>query len=173
MGNQIRLPNYFCNEERKEFLDFSINYRYESRYNFYSIKDNEFCINNIKDLNNKRVGVLTGYKYYAEFDQNTSFDRDFSFKEDIMFQKLLKGQIDVVILNSYSGNYLIKKLNLADKIKEENYKYIQPDTTESRIGFVKTKNNKHLIDLFNKRFKEFEEDGTINKITEKYVRASQ
>lgn len=115
------LPTIEINEERKRFLDFSINYRYESRYNFYSSKDNKISINKIDDLNNKRVGVLTGYKYYAEFDQNTSFDRDYSFKEDIMFQKLLKGQIDVVILNSYSGNYLIKKLNLADKIKEENY----------------------------------------------------
>lgn len=163
------LPTIEINEEREEFLDFSINYRDESKYNFYTSMDNNISIDNIDDLKGKRVGVLTGYNYYAEFDQNTSFERDFSFKEEIMFQKLLKGQIDVVVLNSYSGNYLIKKLNLIDKVKEENYKYAQPDTTESRIGFVKAKNNKHLIDLFNKRFLELEEEGTIKKITEKYL----
>jgi ABC-type amino acid transport substrate-binding protein len=60
-------------------------------------------------------------------------------------------------------------LNLVDKVKEENYKYAQPDTTESRIGFVKAKNNKHLIDLFNKRFLELEKEGTIKEITDKYL----
>lgn len=163
------LPTIEINEEREEFLDFSINYRNESRYNFYTSKENNISIGNIDDLSGKRVGVLTGYKYYAEFDQNTSFDRNYSFKEEIMFQKLLKGQIDVVILNSYSGNYLFNKLNLVDRVKEEKYKYAQPDTSESRIGFVKAKNNKHLLDLFNKRFKELEKDGTIKKITEKYL----
>lgn len=163
------LPTIEINEEREEFLDFSINYRNESRYNFYTSKENNISIGNIDDLSGKRVGVLTGYKYYAEFDQNTSFDRNYSFKEEIMFQKLLKGQIDVVILNSYSGNYLFNKLNLVDRVKEEKYKYDQPDTSESRIGFVKAKNNKHLLDLFNKRFKELEKDGTIKKITEKYL----
>lgn len=164
------LPTIEINEERKEFLDFSINYRYESGYNFYTSKDKNISINSIDDLRNKRVGVLTGYKYYEEFDKNTSFQRDFSFKEDIMFQKLLKGQIDVIILNSYSGNYLVKKLNFANKVKEEKYKYVQADTTESRIGFTRAKNNKHLIDLFNKKFKELEKDGTIKQITEKYLR---
>lgn len=163
------LPTIEINEEREEFLDFSINYRNESRYNFYTSKENNISIGNIDDLSGKRVGVLTGYKYYAEFDQNTSFDRNYSFKEEIMFQKLLKGQIDVVILNSYSGNYLFNKLNLVDRVKEEKYKYAHPDTSESRIGFVKAKNNKHLLDLFNKRFKELEKDGTIKKITEKYL----
>jgi methyl-accepting chemotaxis protein len=163
------LPTIEINEEREKFLDFSINYRNESKYNFYTNKENNISINDIDDLKGKQVGVLTGYNYYTEFDQNTSFDRDYSFKEDIMFQKLLKGQIDVVVLNSYSGNYLIKKLKLIDKVKEENYKYAQPDTTESRIGFVKAKNNKHLIDLFNKRFIELEKEGTIKEITDKYL----
>lgn len=164
------LPTIEINEERKEFLDFSINYRYESGYNFYTSKENNIFINSIDDLRNKRLGVLTGYKYYEEFDKNTSFQRDFSFKEDIMFQKLLKGQIDVIILNSYSGNYLVKKLNFAHNVKEEKYKYVQADTTESRIGFTRAKNNQHLIDLFNKKFKELEKDGTIKQITEKYLR---
>ena len=60
-------------------------------------------------------------------------------------------------------------MNINDKVKEEKYKYVQADTTESRIGFVKTKNNKHLIDLFNKKFKELEKYGTIKEITEKYL----
>ncbi|MBP1926569.1 methyl-accepting chemotaxis protein [Sedimentibacter acidaminivorans] len=163
------IPTIAINKEREEFLNFSINYRTESKYNFYTSKENNISIESIKDLSNKRVGVLAGYTYYSDFDKNGTFHRDFSVKEEIMLKKLLKGQIDVIILNSYSGDYIIKKMRLGNKIKLENYKHVEADTTETRLGFCKIKNNKEAIDLFNKKYFELENDGTIKKITKKYL----
>jgi|LAHS01.1.fsa_nt_gb methyl-accepting chemotaxis protein len=163
------IPTIAINKEREEFLDFSINYRNESRYNFYTDREKNIAINSISDLKDKRVGVLTGYEYYTDFDINNTFHRDFSVKEEIMFKKLLKGQIDVIILNSYSGDYLIKKLKLDDKVKLENYKHVQEDKTETRMGFCKIKNNTEIIDLFNKKYVQLEHDGTIKEITKKYL----
>lgn len=163
------IPTIAINKEREGFLDFSMNYRTESRYNFYTSKENNVCIESIKDLKEKRVGVLAGYTYYTDFDKNNTFHRDFSVKEEIMFRKLLKGQIDVIILNSYSGDYIIKKMGLSNKIKLENYKHVEADISETRLGFCKIKNNKKIIDLFNNRYSELEKDGTIKKITKKYL----
>nr|WP_312577802.1 transporter substrate-binding domain-containing protein [Sedimentibacter sp.] len=163
------IPTIAINEEREEFLDFSVNYRTESRYNFYTNKEKNIYIESIGDLRNKHVGVLTGYAYYDDFDKNTTFHRDFSVKEEIMFKKLLKGQIDAIILNSYSGDYIIKKLGLGDKVKLENYKHVEADTSETRLGFCKIKNNREVIDLFNKKYLELKNDGTIERITKKYL----
>lgn len=163
------IPTIAINKEREGFLDFSMNYRTESRYNFYTSKENNVCIESIKDLKEKRVGVLAGYTYYTDFDKNNTFHRDFSVKEEIMFRKLLKGQIDVIILNSYSGDYIIKKMGLSNKIKLENYKHVEADISETRLGFCKVKNNKKIIDLFNNRYTELEKDGIIKKITKKYL----
>lgn len=163
------IPTIAINKEREEFLNFSMNYRTESRYNFYTNKETNIFIESIKDLRDKRVGVLAGYTYYNDFDKNNTFQRDFSVKEEIMFKKLLKGQIDVIILNSYSGDYIIKKMGLGNKIKLEKYKHVEADTSETRLGFCKIKNNREAIDLFNKKYFELENNGIIKKITKKYL----
>ncbi len=163
------IPTIAINKEREEFLNFSMNYRTESRYNFYTNKEKNIFIESIKDLRGKRVGVLAGYTYYTDFDKNNSFQRDFSVKEEIMFKKLLKGQIDVIILNSYSGDYIIKKMGLGNKIKLEKYKHVEADISETRLGFCKIKNNSEAINLFNKKYLELENNGTIKKITKKYL----
>jgi len=164
------IPAIAINKEREDFLNFSINYRNESRYNFYTSKENDIFINNIDDLKGKRIGVLAGYTYYSDFDKNNTFHRDINVKEEIMFRKLMKGQIDVIILNSYSGDYIIKKLGLGNKVKVENYKHVEADTSETRIGFCKIKDNKEAINLFNKKYLELEKDGIIKKITNKYLK---
>ena len=85
-----------------------------------------------------------------------------------MFKKLIKGQIDVVILNSYSGDYLIKKLGLESKIKTESYKYVNRNSSDTRAGFGKNERNQKLLKIFNKRYKELENQGVIEKIVKKY-----
>lgn len=163
------IPAIAFSKSREEFLDFSINYRAESRYNFYTIKEKNIFIESLDDLKGKSVGVLTGYTYYPEFDKNCSFNRDFSVKEEIMFNKLLKGQVDVIILNSYSSEYFIKKIGLENLIKAENYKHIELNSSDVKLGYSKIKDNKEAIELFDKKYPELEKDGTIKKITEKYL----
>lgn len=163
------IPAISYSKSREEFLDFSINYRAESRYNFYTIKEKNIFIESLNDLKGKSVGVLAGYTYYPEFDKNSSFSRDFSVKEEIMFNKLLKGQVDVIILNSYSAEYFIKKIGLENLIKAENYKHIEFNSSDVKLGYSKIKNNKEAIELFDKKYPELEKDGTIKKITKKYL----
>jgi len=162
------IPAISYSKSREKFLDFSINYRSESRYNFYTSKEKNIFVESLKDLKGKRVGVLVGYTYYLEFDKNLSFNRDFSVKEEIMFSKLLKGQVDVIILNSYSAEYLIKKLGFDNLIKLENYKHVEFNSSDVKLGYSKIKGNMEAIDLFNRKYPELENDGSIKKITKKY-----
>ena len=163
------IPAISYSKSREEFLDFSINYRAESKYNFYTSKEKNVFIESLNDLKGKRVGVLAGYTYYSDFDKNRSFKRDFSVKEEIMFSKLLKGQVDVIILNSYSAEYLIKKIGIIKKIKLENYKHVEFNSSDVKLGYSKVKGNKKAIDLFNIKYPELENNGSIKKITQKYL----
>jgi len=163
------IPAIDFSKSREEFLDFSITYRYENRYNFYTNIEKNIFIENLEDLRGKRVGVLEGYTYYSDFDNNGTFTRDLSFKEEILFKKLLKDQVDVIILYSYSGDYFIKKLKLENEIKTENYKYAEFNASDTRMGYCKIKDNQKAIDLFNRKYPELESNGTIDKIVQKYL----
>ncbi len=163
------IPAIDFSKSREEFLDFSITYRYENKYNFYTNTEKNIFIESLEDLKDKRVGVLEGYTYYTDFDNNKDFTRDFSFKEEILFKKLLKGHVDVIILYSYSGDYFIKKLKLENEVKTENYKYAELNGSDTRMGYCKIKDNQKAIDLFNRKYPELESNGTIDKIVQKYL----
>lgn len=163
------IPTIDFSKSREEFLDFSTTYRYENRYNFYTNTEKNISIESLDDLKNRMVGVLEGYTYYPDFDNNKTFTRDVSFKEEIMFKKLLKGHVDVIILYSYSGDYFIKKLGLESRIKTEPYKYADLNASDTRMGYCKIKDNKRAIDLFNKKYPELKSNGTIDKIVKKYL----
>lgn len=163
------IPTIDFSKAREEFLDFSITYRYENIYNFYTNTEKNIRVESLADLSGRRIGVLDGYAYYSEFDNNKSFTRDVSFKEEIMFKKLLKGHVDAIILYSYSGDYFIKKLGLDKRIKTENYKHAEFNTSDTRMGYCKIKNHKKAIELFNSKYHELESNGTIDKIVKTYL----
>lgn len=162
------IPTISFNEERAEFIDFTSSYRNISNYVFYSRKGGDVDIRDYNGLYRYKIGVMGSYTYNKKFQQDDRIEKDMNIDESIMFKKLLKGQIDALIINEYSGSYYIKKKKLEGQLLKQPF-YFQEKDSDTRLGFSKINNLTNYIDIFEKGFKEIEEDGTLNEILKKWT----
>lgn len=162
------LPTISYNKNREKYLTFSENYRSDSPYAFYTNLNSKINISNLTSLNNKKVGIISNFNYFPELYENKSILFDKNTKEDILFKKLIKGQIDVVLLNAYSGDFQLKKLKLENYVYKQSYVFIDNNTSDTRLGFRKFKNVENIIELFELKFKELKKNGTIEEIVKRY-----
>lgn len=161
------LPAISYDKTRETYLRFSDSYRFESPYAFYTSRNQAIEVNQLADLDGKRVGVISGYTYFSELYQlNIKIEE--SSKEDILFKKLLKGQLDIVVLEMDSGDYQVKKLNMEHLIRKEPYVFILKDPEKTYLGFGIVKNHDLICEYFNKKIKEMQRNGMLQKIVNKY-----
>lgn len=158
------LPSISRNKERETKFDFTKAYRLGNKYAFYSINK---TIKSMSDLKNLRVGVLDGYSYFDEFDQNISFKKDASINEQLLIQKLRRHQIDLIIMEEATGDYYFKQNRITD-IKKMPFVYNDTNAEPTCMGFNKNK-NRELIELFDKRIDELQKNQTIEQISKQYI----
>ncbi|MHC1723839.1 MAG: transporter substrate-binding domain-containing protein [Aminipila sp.] len=161
------LPAISYDKNRENYLKFSDSYRYESPYGFYTSKDQNIKVDQLSDLEGKRIGVISGYTYFTELYQ-LNLKLEESNKEEILFKKLLKGQLDIVVLEMESGDYQVKKLKMENLIRKESYVFILKNPVKTYLGFGTVKSHALICDLFNKKIKAMQENGKLKKIAEKY-----
>lgn len=161
------LPAISYDKNRESYLKFSDSYRYESPYGFYTSKDLNITVNQLSDLDGKRIGVISGYTYFPEL-YNLNIKIEECNKEDILFKKLLKGQIDIVVLEMESGDYQVKKLQLDHLICKEPYVFVLKNPVKTYLGFGIGKNHDLICEIFNRKIKEMQKSGVLQKIADKY-----
>lgn len=154
-GHAQVIPALSYRKDRESYMIFSDNYRKEERYAFYARGHDGYNYKTLTDLKGCRVGVVKGYGYYAEFDAYHDCQREPSINESILFNKLSKGQLDVMITNGAVGDYLLQKAHKNNQhlniIKQPlNYVSQQADT---RMGFSNDSLGQHLCTVFNEGLK--------------------
>jgi len=140
------IPNIAENSERKDFIDFSTSYRDECHYAFYTINHDILLFD---DLRNIKVGIMEGYEYFPKFDQDGLIAKDESINESVLFKKLLKGQIDVIIMDEAIGDYYLSNILDSKVIKKCIYKHTERNQAISNIGFSKVNQLKDYVNEFN------------------------
>lgn len=169
-GTVNLLPNIAKTKERQSFMAFSSSYRNEEAFSFYQRKGTK-PIESLNDLKGLRVGILTGYNYYPAFDQLTNTLKIESHTEHILFDKLQKGTLDALIIDRYTGEYLLSELaNSSDTVIQSPYGERIKTTDITTIGFALNDCTDTLIDVFNKGYEALKADGTLHKIEKKYLR---
>lgn len=141
------IPNIAKTPERESFMSFSKSYRDQCVYAFYSLTDNRF--NSYDELKNKRIGIMEGYEYFPKFDGDRSILKDESINESILFKKLLKKQVDAIIIDEKIGDYYLGNVIESDQIKKNTYKHIEKDQDISNIGFSKKNDLEDYVAIFN------------------------
>lgn len=161
------LPAISYDKNRESYLKFSDSYRFESPYSFYTSRVGNTSVRQLSDLREKRIGMISGYTYFPELYQvkSTLFE---SSKEDILFKKLLKGQLDVVVLEMDSGDYQVKKLGLEEQICKESFVFVLKNPVKTYLGFGKEKKHAQACEFFNNKVKEMQKDGSLQKIMNRY-----
>lgn len=161
------LPAISYDKDRETYLKFSDSYRFESPYGFYTSITQDIKVEKLSDLDGKRVGIISGYTYFSElYNLNISIEE--SSKEEILFKKLLKGQLDVVVLEMESADYQVKKLNMVKEICKESYIFELQNPVKTYLGFSTVRDNDNIYEFFNKRISEMQQNGKIKNIIDKY-----
>ena len=157
-------------KEREKYLDFSVPYRDESTYLLYKHKNSNTHFTGFNDMHGAKIGIISGYTYPEKFLNDIKIDKEECKKLDTLFSKLMKNQIDAVLLNQYIGNYYIAQNNLSENIKISSFKIIADEKFDARMGFSKVKSLKKYIDIFNNGIFEFKNKGELRSIENKYLK---
>ena len=166
----------FKTPERESFSLFTYPIHH-STFKLFTTKNHNLNYSSVKDLYGKRIGIEAGFVISDEFDQassrgDISLIQIFSF--DDAFRRLLMGGIDAFV-----GNDLVVRHKLKHKYKH--IEYISdiialPKPLKHKRGafFVLSKafplENKQLWQTkFTETLKAMDEDGTSQRIIQKYV----
>ncbi len=167
-GHADIIPTLIKNKQREEYMYFSEPYREANRDIFLTCIDSGVQINSSEDLEKYTIGIVKGYTYTGILMDNNRIKKDISVNEDILFTKLLKNQIDAIILNDTVLEDSTKKYDLEGKVSVQKFSILDQELGR-RMAFTKVENSKHLVELFNEGFKKLSKDGTLDKIYKKYL----
>jgi len=128
----------------------------------------QFEFNSIEDLRHKKIGVLLGWSYGAEFDQAKA-ERAFTVEEVnrdyLNFRKLNEGRLDCVVASKESGLFEIGRNNYSSIYPLKQAVLINP----TYIAFAKSSNRLELLSRFNDSLRELKESGEYQKLVGDYM----
>ena len=160
--SDIAMAGMTVTDERKQNLDFSDTYATGVQVVILPIDSD---IQSIDDLQGKLIGCqesTTGYIYcsddYGE-DMVTAFPNGAN-----AVQALLSGKVDAVVIDSQPAQEFLKQN--AGKLQMLSTAYV---TEDYAIGVGK--DNTALRDAVNNALKELIDDGTVQSILDKYIKA--
>lgn len=160
--SDIAMAGLTVTDERKENVDFSDTYATGVQTVIVPIDSD---IETIDDLQGKLIGCqesTTGYIYcsddYGE-DMVTAFPNGAN-----AIQALLSGKVDAVVIDSQPAQEFVAQN--AGKLKMLDTEYV---TEDYAIGV--SKDNAALRDAVNNALKELIDDGTVQSILDKYIKA--
>lgn len=159
-------------ERRLRIFDYS-DIMYYDDIMLVVLKGNEFPFNSIEDLKGKRVGARRGAIYGDEFKRgkNELFAVDEDGYTAHRLKKLLRGHIDVALIGPGKTGF--------NRVMRDNFEYLgkkdafvvlpKPFIRDPQyLGFAKSMNMKGFLQEFNQVLKKMFEDGTIQRIFDKY-----
>ncbi len=151
-------------DERKAAMDFTDTYA--NGVQVVIVKEGS-DIATIEDLDGKMIGTqrgTTGYIYCSDTPENGGYGEDHVTPFDdgaTAVQALINGQVDCVVIDNAPAQEYVKA-NPGLKILETEFA-----NEDYAIGVAK--GNTALLDAINQALKELTEDGTIQKIIDKYI----
>ncbi len=169
MGAQGRVGvgGIYKTNERLMLYDFS-DPVYNELLLVFARKGASFAFNGVDDLRGKKVGIILGWSYGAEFD-NAKADGLFEVepvnRDYLNFKKLSEGRLDCVVASRESGLFEIASNQYLNIVVLENSLLINP----TYVAFAKHMNKKPLLLRFNEALKKMREEGEYRKLVGDFV----
>jgi polar amino acid transport system substrate-binding protein len=145
-------------EEREANLDFTDGY-YDSEQSLMVPTDSDIA--SIDDLDGKNVGVQQGTTGKSYTEENAPDGTNIlSFPSDAeMFSAIKAGQVDALLQDL--------PVNL-EHTKDGEYKIVEQYSTGESYGFAVKQGNTSLLEALNTQLKDMRDNGTYDKIYNKY-----
>ena len=165
--SDIAMAGMTVTEERKKNLDFTETYSTGVQV---IIVPEDSDIKSVDDLaNDKTIGCqdgTTGFIYCAASKEDGGYGEDHVkgyANGATAIQALVGGKVDAVVIDSNPAKEFVKA---NEGLKILDTEYVKEDYA---IGI--SKDNKDLYKAVNDALKELKEDGTVDKIVNKYIKA--
>jgi len=155
----IQGMNY--NEARLELYDFSKEYLTNSLACF--VRKSEAHIFSIDSLKTHKVGVQRSDSAAYALANIGEIELVFYSDLDEAFKKLLNYEIDAVVGNKLTGQYIIQKNLIADNVK-----IVGNEINYTSYGMAFKKGNEELVDEFNSALESIKKQGIYYKVYEKW-----
>lgn len=147
-------------DDRKKMVDFSIPYVHAKQV---IIVKSDSAITSAEDLKGKRIGVQGGTTGDSFVTDNITEPQRFDDASTAV-AALKSGKLDVVVLD-----YEPARVHVA---KNSQLKLLDEPLTSEKYAFAVAKDKKEFLDMINTTLVEMMEDGTIEKIRQKYEKVT-
>lgn len=146
---------------------------YEETLVVYTQKNKSFLYTNLDDLNDRLIGVNTGWSYGNAFDKARALHK-FKVQEvktNLQNLKMLAvGRLDAVVIDSLSADLIVKK----DQMGSQLVKLETPVTINGAfLAFHKSADKKDLLKRFNKALHTMKSDGSYDQIVKAFVASAK
>lgn len=158
------------NDEREKETYYAYEPLIDSCWSFFIRKEDEGKINynSLDDFNGKRIGVVRGFAYPAEFRDYLKKENSFEevTTDDLNVRKLIGKRFDIIIMDYINGLRLLKDLGVTDKVValQKPLKKISLYAVFSKITV-----KKEFVDQFSTELKTFKATEEYKIIYDKYI----
>ncbi|MBZ4653221.1 MAG: amino acid transporter substrate-binding protein [Peptococcaceae bacterium] len=128
------------------------------------VKANNETIKSLKDVKPGKLGTQSGSTGY-EYAKKAGFadDQMKLYKEfPLAFNDLNNGRLDAIIIDAFAVKTYLDK-------KPGTFKQVGEIMGDEKIGIAVRKEDKELLEALNKAIDEMKKDGTLKKISEKWL----
>ncbi|HSY27779.1 MAG TPA: transporter substrate-binding domain-containing protein [Burkholderiaceae bacterium] len=159
----ILMPVY--SEERAEYIYFTDLPIGHERISIMSLPGSGIKAKSLDDLKSELIGVIFGYSYGKEFDENKVLKMDRSYDNDLLLKKLNLGRYRLVASDENVINHVARQAGQAELEIVLNLK-----DNPKFLGFSKAvgPRGKDLATRFSQAIRDLQQDGTLEKIRKKY-----
>jgi len=157
----------FRTEERNKFLYFASDPIDTVNTVIIARKGSNEKITGLDDLKGKPLGVIGGFSYGPKFDNYSGLNKVPCNDQEELLKILNHGRINLCVAPELPFFYTCKRMNLQDKFEVA---YIISEDS-NYVGFSKKAlgdKGKEIAEKFTKALKELNEQGVVQKLTEKY-----
>jgi polar amino acid transport system substrate-binding protein len=155
--------------ERDEYLYWSLPYRTDTSYIFFTRRDSDFEPKRIEDLRGRKVGVVRGFVLPAAFADDPAIEKVEAPHIPSLLAMLLEGRFEALIVNSIVGKHELKATGRMAEARQAPFFLRTPGDKGTVMGLSKARVSRGFVDRFDENIRKMLGDGTIGKIEAKYL----
>lgn len=159
-------PEYYSDERAAAF--FMSEPFASGPLGFYKRKADNIPYAKLEDLKPYRIGVVRGYINTPEFDAADYLQKEEASSDELNLRKLLAGRIDLIVIDKFVAQYLIKT---SFPEATDDLEFMKPPLLDQSLYVIFPRgvaSSEEKLQAFNAALKTMREDGTLERILEEY-----
>lgn len=155
--------------ERDGYLFWSMPYRTDTSYIFFTRRDSSFTPRRLEDLRSRKVGMVRGFVFPGAFADDPAIEKVEAPHIPSLMAMLLEGRFDALIVNSIAGKFELIATGRMDEVTQASFSLRTPGDKGTVMGFSKARVSRAFVDRFNEEVRKMLDDGTVARIEAKYL----